>query len=334
VGNDCVVPCTSHAECAVGEDCTPATEDGTGKAVTICRANGNAGIGTPCPLGSECAQAMTCGDGTPCSASGSCAVGTCRALTCLSGGVGDAVAFCSLFDCQKDSDCGGGYWCATVRVGDQICNQPAQPAVCGMPASSSCVDPSMNASNGTTYAAGPVCTQRKECRVRGLCGPCSTDLDCSRLPGGRCVQGACATDCRSDADCVNGFQCSSGECVPRFGKCAAATGTGQLCEPCRVEADCGPGLFCAVFESNGLRACAIVPGTIACARSSDCPAAPSGLHPDCTGGKCDPVPVNAGTNLVQCFCENQGAGCQANSDCCSMNCVGANASTGIVGTCM
>jgi len=332
VGNACLLQCTSDSDCSLGQDCAPATEDGTGKSVTVCRSNGKGKIGTACPTGTECANVMTCGDGSACPATGNCTTGTCQALSCVTAGAGDALAYCTLFDCHGDTDCPGGYWCKTSRVADQICGQPVPPSVCGT-TSAPCVDPAKNAANGTTFASGNVCTQRSECRVRGPCDPCTTDLDCSLGEGLRCVQGGCASDCASDADCLNGFQCTSGSCVPRFGKCAAPTGTGGFCDPCRIESDCGPNLFCGLIEANGLRACLPLVGMMACNTSTDCPTTATGLHASCQNGICVNVPVNSVTNAPGCWCQNKGAGCGVATDCCSGACDGANPNAGTSGVC-
>jgi hypothetical protein len=346
VNNDCALQCTSDAECQLQQNCAPAKEDGTGMAVTTCQANGLAAIGTSCPFGNECANIKACNDGTPCMADTDCKMGgTCQALTCLTAGSGDADAYCTLKDCQTDANCPGGYWCDTVRDPHQICGKPKpNPSVCGT-TSDPCVDPSMDMANGTTYEPGQFCTQRNECVKRSQCSPCTTDVDCSFIAAGaHCTQGSCALDCGSDADCVNGFHCTSGSCVPRAGSCAPAQpGTGAICSPCRVQADCGTGLICEELELGGFRAC-LYTGAATCTSDGQCPKTVTGLHLFCADasgqpvqagetGTCGPAPYFPATLSLDCWCANKGAPCLLPSDCCGGACFGADPVNMVPGVC-
>jgi hypothetical protein len=373
VSNLCELECSSHLDCGgqtTAQSCVLAVEDGTAQPVTICQQNGLSPIGAKCPFGNECATALSCPDGSNCdytqcggSADGGavtpggkctldtaacaevtgcsvgkcpdgsactvqgCAQSECAALTCLTAGSGDADAYCTLEDCTADSDCPGGYWCEPERDPHQICGQPAPGPDCGM-AVTPCVTPSPS----NTYMPGPLCTVRNQCRIREQCDPCTTDLDCSVIPGRHCTQvgtsKACTFDCGSDADCVSGYQCTSGECVPRFGSCV---GTGKFCEPCQNDTDCGTGLICIAYETGGERVC--INPSIACTSDADCPKSPSGLQ-----GFCDPnggcyIPEDATSMLVSCWCQNTGASCGQNAECCSSKCVGVDAATGQTGNC-
>lgn len=354
VDNFCALPCEAAIDCAYGQECSAATEDGSGAMISVCRP-GKAKIGLPCPLGTECDAELACPDGSSCDTAqcgggecapdpaacagvDHCALGrcagdgaacvvlgcdpsTCRPLTCRSNGVGDGTAFCTMLDCQDDGDCGEGLLCAQRADPHAICGQPAPVGACGH-TMDPCVDPSMNASNGTTFSQGSVCTERNECRVRSQCDPCTTDRDCGRLAGARCAPGGfCAFECLTDTECANGFQCTGGLCAPRSGSCS---GTGEFCATCTADADCQAGSLCELVGVGGLRACLPIAKT--CATSSACPVAPSGAHGFCDAGACI-FPVEPETYLQHCWCSNTGDGCFADDTCCSKKCVGASGMT-------
>ena len=345
VDNDCALKCTTHLECALGQDCAPATEDGTAAKIMTCQSNGKGAFGTKCPNGTECADVKACGDGAACPMTGSCAKGACASLACAGTGMGDADAYCTMHDCQTDADCPGGYACDTVRDPHQICGKPVpNKNVCGS-TKEPCVDPSKNAANGTTYAAGPYCTMRNECRIRTQCDPCAGDVDCSLVAGRRCVQGECLFQCGSDADCVNGYQCTGGACVPRSGSCAPAMpGKAKFCDDCRTQADCGPGLMCGQIEPGSQRFC-FDEAFNACASDADCPVAASGKHAICADDRlgfaagdqgyhtCYVAPYNTATGKFVCWCGNPTTGCFTGDDCCSKVCMGADVANQVAGTC-
>lgn len=366
VNNDCELECTSLADCGPGQDCVAATEDGTMSAVTICQDNGKAAVGASCPFGTECTTLLACPDGsncdytqcngTPCTpdpaacpSSASCPLGTCsdgsactvpgcakadcKPLACLTAGAGDADAYCTLQDCQSDSNCPGGYWCEQVRDPHQICGKPVPNAnFCGT-TTDPCVTLAQDTANGTTYAAGSVCTQRNECRLREPCDPCHTDIDCSLVSGQHCTTiGSvmdCTDDCSTDSDCHGGFQCTSGACVPRFGSC---TGAGTFCEPCHDDAECASGSICVEIETGGERFC--FDPSLPCTASASCPTSPGGLQGVCntTSGTCDP-PMNTATGRFGCWCGNKGIACYLDMECCSKNCKDPDTLLMVPGTC-
>jgi len=343
VDNRCELQCTSLLDCASGQSCVPAKSDDAGAAITICQDNGKAAIGALCPFGNECATLTACPDGSACTTA-NCPATSCKPLVCLSSGSGDPNAFCTLQDCHADTDCPGGYWCETVRDPHQICGGPVPSTDCGT-TKDPCVDPAMNTANGTTFAAGSVCTQRNECRLRRPCDPCATDIDCSLTPGQHCVAvggtNVCSQDCASDADCVGGFECTAGQCVPRFGSC---TGAGKFCQPCHDDGECATGSLCIALISGGERVC--FQPAIPCPTSSNsaCPAAPDGTHGQCldatvnvaagySGYDTCYVPYIAATDAFGCWCGNKGTGCFTGADCCSKGCTGADPTNMVAGTC-
>jgi hypothetical protein len=334
VGNDCALQCNADLDCQPGQSCLPAKEDGTGTAVATCQASGKGALGTLCPNGNECSTLMTCGDGTPCPDSGTCKVGTCQALQCLSSGVGDETAYCTKLDCHGTTDCPGGFWCEQIRTSSAICGQPIPNLeICGA-SGGTCVDAGTDAAGGTTYTSGALCSERNACTVRRQCVACSTDLDCSLVRGQTCVAGSCAESCVSDGDCVDGFKCTSGSCLPRSGSCSGATGQGIVCSPCRIDAECGPGMICGAFETGGQHTCLLVGlPSLTCTVDSDCPLSASGAHVTCLGEAeqlqrgqagyhtCGAAPFSVAANSYDCWPENPGGACYYGTDCASGNCL-------------
>src|SRR5262249_40285846 len=152
---------------------------------------------------------------------------------------------------------------------------------------------------------------------------------CSLTGGMHCTAmgGAsfCTADCGADADCPNGFQCTSGACVPRAGSCV---GTKTFCQPCLIDDDCGTGLYC----STGDGYCILPPGSMACTSDASCPTSPSGLHGMCLDERAEVQPGDGAyhtcylpflqdLDAFTCWGNNAGAACGANGDCVSKNCV-------------
>jgi hypothetical protein len=221
-----------------------------------------AGIGTPCPFGTECPAS---------------------APACVSKGEGDATAYCSIHDCDADSDCPGGFYCGITRDPHELCgsNPPkGDNNQCGQ-TTEPCIDP---ATDPTSIFEGSICLLRRTCLYRGPCVPCVSDADCSGQTAQKCVlisgQSHCARACADDGDCLDDQSCSLGACLPKFGAC---TGTGQFCEPCIDDEDCGDAsgsMGCAEL-SGGQRACFDFSFSTSCADDLDCPTSPSGKHGAC-----------------------------------------------------
>jgi hypothetical protein len=384
VDNHCALTCTSHQDCgSLGQACLTAKDDSE-KDVFTCQSNGEGTIGIKCPFGNECAGTWTCdGTGTACDpkCTGAacpctpdkcnspvsafacpdgkacdpkctgdkcaCTQDKCNALYCRTAGAGDAEAFCTLRDCQGDDSCPGGYWCAPVRIPNQVCGtmKGNDANTCGPVTTDPCVDPTQNMANGTTYSEGTLCGFRNECRIRRQCATCETDLDCSALDGYHCTTfamdgtKACTRDCAMDTDCEVGFACTSGGCTPRYGSCV---GTGKYCEPCRNDTECGAGLACLSY-GGAERMCMSV--TMDCTTDADCPTGADGRHGMCANAalglsstdsrfdKCFFPPQNAGSGRLSCWCSNLGTACMVKADCCSGKCIGAVPSQQIPGEC-
>lgn len=339
VDNHCALPCTSHLDCNADQDCVAAVEDDTNADIAVCQPNGKGTIGAKCPFGDECGSQFACPDGKKCdpSCTGSdcpCAADACKPLVCRSAGAGDAEAYCTLQDCHADADCPGGYWCATVRDPHQICGTTkGNDNFCGT-TTDPCVDPAQDSANGTTFVEGPHCALRNVCAPRRSCAPCSSDLDCSAVAGQHCKQvgaeKACVRDCRADADCESGFQCSDGSCVPRFGSCV---GPGTYCTPCRNDNDCGgptSKLACVSF-GGAERVCIDVTASMSCTSNGDCPTGPDGRHGYCepTQKKCYLPPYNDDANSYSCWGGNPGTTCTTASNCISNHCSTFDASIGL-----
>ncbi|MBS2012606.1 MAG: hypothetical protein JST00_06965 [Deltaproteobacteria bacterium] len=205
------------------------------------------------------------------------------------GGPTDATAYCTRFECAADTDCAGGYWCATVN----------------------------NAPNATKDARsfGPTHTA---CIKRAYCSPCNADFDCPVIDGkqSRCANDdaggkycaqACNdnTNCRLDATCVSGpVEDGAKVCKPRAGVCK---GDGSICSPCRSDADCPDGFclkgpyspekFCSVKSKSACTATG--QGTIV---KGDCPAFTgfAGTKIGCQGSSADDsIPKDQCIGLIE-----------------------------------
>jgi hypothetical protein len=333
--------------CPFGNECTPAKPPVAGGPQPACPDGSNCDFtqcgGGTCAVDPIACAAFTgtctigvCDDMTPCTVPG-CTQDKCKPLVCLSAapaGGADEGAYCTLQDCHADTDCPGGYWCATVADPHQICGGPKPGPNCGT-TTDPCVDPTMDAANGTTFVKGPFCTLRNECRLRGACDACTSDLDCSITAGRHCTEVGsakfCVADCATDEDCIDGYACTMGECAPRSGACV---GMGKFCETCHDDTDCGTGLECLQFETGGERVCVNL--ALPCAADTDCPTAPSGLHGWCNVDA-SPftclIPMNSGSGKFTCWPSNKDSACYLDAECNSKMCIGPDMPDMVPGTC-
>jgi hypothetical protein len=182
----------------------------------------------------------------------------------------DANAFCTVLGCKQDTDCPGGWWCASVNeapnvttstpsygVVGNVCTPRDYCAPCqkdhdcalapdGTP--QHCVQDT----KGQGYCT-PACAGASNCALDATCAPqwsqctpgagaaCKTDDDCPVVRGifQHCDAGKCTPECGNNSDCTAGQTCAVARvCVPRAGVCV---GDGSFCSPCRSDADCGNG---------------------------------------------------------------------------------------------
>jgi len=329
VGNVCVLQCTGHGDCGPGQQCGAVLEDDTNAEIGACQLSCKSGfIGLYCPFGTECDDKFACPTGESCGASvcgggecvadptlcpaddpecalgtcaadgtvcfvPSCAADACRALTCLSAGVGDAEAVCTNQDCQGDLDCGPGFYCGTTRDPQMICGTDKGEV-------EPCIDPANFAAAGATYQEGPASLLRNTCIPRPQCAACESDLDCSPVIGWDGTDGAvsplgeqmrcipigegnhCAQTCATAGDCDPDYACATdiGLCVPKFGAC---TGTGAYCDPCLNDLDCSgaEGSSICLELSGNQTACFDLSFPDTCTSDNDCPMSAGGFNGEC-----------------------------------------------------
>lgn len=155
----------------------------------------------------------------------------------------DADAYCTLFGCATDRDCGAGFYCGDANVAPNVENP--------------------NRSLGET---------QRVCLRRDYCAPCAVDLDCPPLDGvtqhclpGDDGAGFCSPECETNKNCNKEARCvemigledAEGNtvkaCYPRAGTCV---GDGNLCSPCRSDKDCGEDGACVKGEFTTEKSCA------------------------------------------------------------------------------
>jgi hypothetical protein len=261
--------------CPDGTDCSPEVQCGgqpasCEKDEAACR-----GKAANCNIGK-------CPDMSPCVVQ-SCPANECAPLSCLTSGEGDAEAYCTRNHCKADADCPGGYFCGITRDPHLICGSDPEKPVNG---EEPCIDPADYALNGATFQEGPISLLRNTCLKRSQCATCASDIDCSQIPGQRCVAVSgpedtrCGRLCNTDDDCDLDYQCTTGACVPRFGACS---GQGNFCEPCQSDLDCGDATSTVSCRSatGDQKACFDGSFPDTCMVDGDCPQSPSGDNGEC-----------------------------------------------------
>lgn len=349
VENRCTLLCDTHDDCYAGTGCGDAVEDDTGAAIRVCSATAKSTIlGANCFFGTECDAVTVCPDGTPCGASicggqpctdglcpdgvtacapATCDEASCRAPRCL-GAVADpgsspsGSSYCTQDDCTADSDCAPGMYCGTTRDFHPICGREDDVPLADpdLP----CIEEADFTAGGQTYREGTVSLLRNTCVYRRQCSPCSTDLDCSGVPGQLCAQlgteTRCASTCAVDADCEKDAACLEDPahpgtmvCTPRYGSCVGQQE--EFCAPCVNDLDCGgtdTTFMCYPLAGNQ-RGCFDYAFPDTCTTDEDCPTAPNGtLHGECLDSgeqvpSNDPLyhrcflPYFAASNRFQCW---------------------------------
>lgn len=248
------------SKCAPGNSCLPL--NGVTKCRKTCSSNDTAA--TSCPYGYTCTDTLTgvspfCvqttalrDDGTPLQKRDGQWGAPCQPnlgmennpacdgeqrFLCYGTSPTDGASYCTRYDCEKDSDCGPGFWCGKAN---------RQPNV-------------QTAKRGTVGDVVNVCLRRE------YCATCAVDLDCPTLSGKKqyCLTdpngaGYCTPACDSNQSCPNEAVCQVAgngamACVPRAGVCV---GDGSLCSPCRVDTDCGADGACVKGQYTTEKACA------------------------------------------------------------------------------
>jgi hypothetical protein len=249
---ECRLPCTSQADCPWDYTCTGATGSATqpycAADTAVAPTTGKPYVETAGVWGASCNPSGGVDDNPDCD--------WAQGFRCYAQSPTDGNAYCTQIYCSSDSDCRGGWWCATVNLAPNA--------------------ESSARSTGQTYTV---------CKPRDQCAECQTDVDCDSNTGipEHCIldkQGThyCATECQNDGNCAEDDEClnlpQSALCAKSDPTCICAArareckGDGLLCSPCESDADCkaGGGL-CLLADYSTEHFCG-VPSTVACTVSS------------------------------------------------------------------
>lgn len=178
--------------------------------------------------------------GAPCAAQKGIEADDCdvaQGFFCYGQSPTDGDAYCTRYECAADTDCGPGFWCATVNE-----------------------TPNVERAKRTTIG-GTV----RVCKRREFCEPCTVDLDCPAFKGTKqhCITdaagfGMCTPECQNAGNCPSEANCADAGigvkiCYPRATVCL---GDGALCAPCRSDIDCGEDGICVKGQFTTERSCA------------------------------------------------------------------------------
>lgn len=304
VEGTCEVACQSHSDCTAVGHCSAKS------AGTFCAPGKPATRGqyfTSCPNGAaECDRDA--------------------GFSCLGAGAGDLDAYCTT-DCTEDRDCPSGFRCGEVRRApcDAACGVSASPGP-------NCA-PVAEIGEGLRYRCGVLGVIQRVCERRSFCSPCETDEDCLGVPGQICARDSggariCTVPCDPNSDSCpwgNAAECGLFDpergiptCSHRFGACR---GTGQGCEPCVADSDCGEGGVCASFNFSGERFCIDLTHACDCGEDADasgtcqghgCPESPGGLAMTCVARRPGNDPLSErcyGASTTNVLTATQQAGC-------------------------
>ncbi len=206
----------------------------------------------------------------------------------------DGNSYCTQYQCGDDSDCPGGWWCATVNDTPSVTAvKRAVPGGWGADHTTSVCMPRVYNVNPGTY-----------------CSPCKSDLDCPLNTGIKqhCAttdQGdqVCAVECQSDNNCPFDQHCGSVDgidsnvCLPNAGTCKP---TGDFCSPCTSDKDCGGG-FCVQADYSTEHFCTAPSGTT-------CKVVNNALQSTCPGAVTGGAGVTCSYNALFTFPLNQCVG--------------------------
>jgi len=208
-GGQCRLSCARHVECPQGFDCRNVEEQ------LVCVENG-------LPYGTG-QFGYNCGTGAPCAAGFRCV-----------GPTGTPYAYCTLTNCDDDSDCPGNYWCATIEV----------------PAATDGGTPDTGPKPDAAWEV-PVTVPLSLCLKRGFCAPATGLVDCNDedavyardyLGNGWCLaecDGSDPNGCGHGRGCIK--KPSGYQCWPRALTCASSH---DFCSRCLSVHDCPPNSFC------------------------------------------------------------------------------------------
>ncbi len=239
-----------NGECTADFPCSDAEECDRG----VC-------VEGACVNRASCVEDAHCVEGYRCD-SGSCVVDECADVQCERGVCNPSTASCVNADvCTRETqetDCLSDHFCYGQQCAhrDEICSDvDCQRGICD-PATQECVEPDDCAGDHTLCLAGNYCTED------GSCAPNQCDEQMQDCPRGVCnpASGECenAGHCAALDDCIDGFSCVEGECVPAGEECGECPGN-QVCiyveddlvgicdenpDGCRNALDCVDGRVC------------------------------------------------------------------------------------------
>jgi MYXO-CTERM domain-containing protein len=198
-----------------------------------------------------CTDANDCAAGNYCSSQGACLKKQTNGSAC-SAGQECTSAFCVDGYCC-DQACGGQCEACNVAPNEGTCSPVHGPPVgqrpecaggnecagiCDGVNTTACVVPPSGEPCGTASCQSAKLSHG-ECDGKGSC--VDKSQDCAPFA---CSSDACATSCKADSDCAQGFGCdpATSNCVPTSGKCAAdgvtletSTGETKNCSPYRCQ---------------------------------------------------------------------------------------------------
>ncbi|MBI5548050.1 MAG: hypothetical protein HY901_29570 [Deltaproteobacteria bacterium] len=286
-------PCTTDAACRAGASCQVVlSSDQSDLELRCAPLVGAVASGGSCTDGAECKSGL-CLDGfcsSPCLGAGDCTPAAhCEPRPVTIGSLTESFSLCLVAPCASSQGCDPGEICSDVRQGgggvESFCRRPhAGGSALGEACQSSATCESL------------LCPYFQVCSE-----VCSSDLDCSGIASGICVDTffssssvvqACAVGCSRSADCPLGACVFASDSVGdrvRF-TCAPPHGADATGADCSTANHCAAGM-CLSNYFNGQKVDSIC--TQPCITAADCPAG---------YGVCADVTVShssGGTQIIQ-----------------------------------